>query len=248
MLLWLSYIFTMNALTYRRSGTCLLTHGTPYFVALFPVSAGFWWYFEYLNRFVENWYYIGVCEFTSSQYVMHATSAFATVLPAVMSTMELMKSFPWVTRRNSHSHDPVTISRFNAIVILLLSCLGLMEVSVWPDYLFPLIWIVPILILESLICLSGMEGPFMKIWNRQGDLLGLAMLSAIICGFFWEMWNFYSSPKWVYSIPYVHRFMIFEMPVLGYLGYLPFGVECLVVADLVKRAFAESRDLPKPSR
>ena len=38
--------------------------------------------------------------------------------------------------------------------------------------------------------------------------------------------------KWEYSIPYVHRFEIFEMPLVGYAGYLPFGLECAVVAAL----------------
>ena len=46
------------------------------------------------------------------------------------------------------------------------------------------------------------------------------------------MWILYSSAKWVYSIPYVHRFQVFEMPVLGYAGYLPFGLECVAVARL----------------
>jgi hypothetical protein len=49
------------------------------------------------------------------------------------------------------------------------------------------------------------------------------------------MWNHYSYPKWVYCIPYVRRFQIFEMPLLGYLWYLPFGLQCYVVADLVAR-------------
>ena len=31
---------------------------------------------------------------------------------------------------------------------------------------------------------------------------------------------------WVYSIPYVNVHHLFEMPLLGYLGYLPFGVYC----------------------
>jgi hypothetical protein len=48
------------------------------------------------------------------------------------------------------------------------------------------------------------------------------------------MWNFYSLAKWKYSIPLVHRFAIFEMPVLGYAGYLPFGLECAVVAALME--------------
>jgi hypothetical protein len=45
------------------------------------------------------------------------------------------------------------------------------------------------------------------------------------------MWNAYSLVHWEYSIPYVHTFKIGEMPILGYAGYLPFGLECLAVAD-----------------
>ena len=64
-------------------------------------------------------------------------------------------------------------------------------------------------------------------WSR----LCLLALSALICGFFWEMWNYYSLAKWVYDVPYVQRFHIFEMPLLGFAGYLPFGLECAVIAD-----------------
>jgi hypothetical protein len=59
----------------------------------------------------------------------------------------------------------------------------------------------------------------------------LSSLAALICGGFWEMWNAYSLVHWEYSIPYVHTFKIGEMPILGYAGYLPFGLECLAVAD-----------------
>jgi hypothetical protein len=45
------------------------------------------------------------------------------------------------------------------------------------------------------------------------------------------MWNFYSLAKWKYSIPFVERFHLFEMPILGYAGYLPFGLECAQVAE-----------------
>jgi hypothetical protein len=36
------------------------------------------------------------------------------------------------------------------------------------------------------------------------------------------------------SIPYVQVFHIFEMPLLGYAGYLPFGLKCYCVANLFK--------------
>jgi hypothetical protein len=42
----------------------------------------------------------------------------------------------------------------------------------------------------------------------------------------WEMWNFFSAAKWVYHVPFVNGFYLFEMPLLGFAGYVPFGVLC----------------------
>jgi hypothetical protein len=58
-------------------------------------------------------------------------------------------------------------------------------------------------------------------------------MAALACGVFWELWNYHSLAKWVYTVPFVQRWPIFEMPLLGYAGYLPFGLECaLAVAWL----------------
>jgi hypothetical protein len=47
------------------------------------------------------------------------------------------------------------------------------------------------------------------------------------------MWNYYSLAKWIYTVPFVGRFFIFEMPILGFAGYLPFGLECLAIGSLL---------------
>jgi len=233
--LWISYIVTINAMTLRRTGACLITRQPCYLAVLFPASAMFWWYFEYLNRFVQNWYYIGVEGYTPWQYAMHATIAFSTVLPAVISTMEFLKSFPALRRTRTAIRLPWVGSRLYTRLVLVFSCLGLIGVSLWPDYLFPLIWIAPVLMLECLLGMLGQETVLSGV--RQGDwyVLGLAMVGALICGFVWELWNYYSDPKWIYSIPFVHRFEVFEMPILGYIGYLPFGLQCWVVGEQVRR-------------
>ncbi len=49
------------------------------------------------------------------------------------------------------------------------------------------------------------------------------------------MWNMFSLARWEYTIPFVHALQVFEMPVLGYAGYLPFGLECLAVGDVMQR-------------
>jgi hypothetical protein len=82
--LWLGYILLVNAWTFRRTGHCVMLDRPRYFLWLFPLSSAFWWFFEYLNRFVQNWYYIGAQEFTPLEYFLHATLPFSTVLPAVL--------------------------------------------------------------------------------------------------------------------------------------------------------------------
>ena len=88
--LWLGYIAVINACTFARTGRCMLTHQPRRLLALFTASAGFWWFFEYLNRFVQNWYYEGIASFSPACYLLFATPAFATVLPAVLGTFELL--------------------------------------------------------------------------------------------------------------------------------------------------------------
>jgi hypothetical protein len=68
-------------------------------------------------------------------------------------------------------------------------------------------------------------------WSKIAAIL----LATLFTGFWWEMWNFWSYPKWFYTIPYVGFFKIFEMPILGYGGYLFFGLVVWSYALLVSR-------------
>ena len=49
------------------------------------------------------------------------------------------------------------------------------------------------------------------------------------------MWNFYSYPKWIYHVPFVGFWHVFEMPILGYTGYLPFALELFALYHLILR-------------
>ena len=234
--LWLGYILILNALTYRRSGSCMLLHRPVYFLLLFPASSLFWWFFEYLNRFVYNWHYIEVQHFSSLEYAAFATMAFATVLPAVLGTRDFLLTFSlWKRAYGNFLCLRAPRPKLLAAGVLLLSAAGLFWLGLYPDYLFPLLWVSPLLIILSLLALRG--EPHILSPIKQGDWSHVlaAAAAALICGFFWEMWNFYSLAKWKYSIPFVHGFQVFEMPLLGYAGYLPFGLECAVIGDLLAR-------------
>ena len=111
-------------------------------------------------------------------------------------------------------------------------------ISFLPNACYALLWLAPLLVVGGGLGLAGQRTPFSS-WFAEGDRRELVCLSlgALLCGFFWEMWNYASLPKWHYSVPYVQACLIFEMPLLGYAGYLPFGVECCLCFVLVKRAF-----------
>ena len=233
--LWIAYVVFVNALTYWRTGNCLLTRRTRYLVALFPVSSLFWWSFEYLNSFAQNWYYVGQELFTPLSYTVLSTIAYSTVLPAVMSTVGLLQSFSGLLRPRFQRPFVLGNRKTYAGVVLALAACGLVGIAAWPNYCYPLLWVSPLLILVSLQVLLSEENLVEKLEQGYWYVVTLPALAGLFCGFFWEMWNQYSYPKWGYSIPYVQGFRIFEMPVLGYLGYLPFGLECFVIAGLVAR-------------
>jgi hypothetical protein len=222
----------MNALTFRRQGRCLLLDDPFPFLLLFPASAAFWWLFEYLNRFVQNWHYTGV-QFSPLEYFLYASLSFSTVLPAFASTREWVASFPTLGR--FQRFFPLVVPRPNRVALLTLVAAGtgLLLLGIYPDYVFPLLWISPLLILVSLQALMKQPHVFSSL--GQGDWRGIlsSALAALVCGFFWEMWNYYSLARWVYHIPFVQHLHLFEMPLLGYAGYLPFGVECAVVVEMV---------------
>lgn len=231
--LWLGYILIVNACTFARTGRCLMLSRPRYFLSLFPLSAAVWWLFEYLNRFVQNWYYVGTTELSSLEYFFRATIPFSTVLPAVIGTAECLTSYSAVSVGLAR-FIPIP-SRFVTLAcgpFLLVSCLGLFCIGRWPNYLFPWVWVGPLLLVVSLQELAGR--PTILSPLARGDWRGIWVpaLAALICGVFWELWNWKSLAHWEYAIPFVHRFQLFEMPALGYVGYLPFGLECAVIVDL----------------
>jgi hypothetical protein len=238
---WIGYILTVNGLTLRRTGTCTLLQQPLSLLLLFPLSAGFWWFFEYLNRFVQSWSYSGV-HFSQGEYFLYATLSFSTVLPAVTGTRDWLLSFSWWNEMYKR-FLPVRIfsPRFLAAAVLAVSGAGLFLLGVYPNHLFALLWISPLLILVSLQALLREPHIFSPLTDGDWSFVLASALAALVCGVFWEMWNFYSLAKWTYHVPYVQRFHLFEMPLLGYAGYLPFGLECSVVADLVLRDTEKTR-------
>jgi len=69
--------------------------------------------------------------------------------------------------------------------------------------------------------------------GSSGQLV-TTVLSGLVCGILWEMWNFWSVSKWVYTVPLFENLKIFEMPVAGYLGFPVFAVGTIALVNLMQ--------------
>lgn len=229
--LWLGYVLAVDGLVLARRGSSPLTRSPGTFALLFVVSIPVWWLFELFNLRLHNWEYIGREEFSDLEYFLLCSLSFSTVLPAVLCSAELFRSTRWIERFADGPRLTPTPAR--CIAFHLLGWAMLAAMLVWPRVFFPFCWMSCVFILDPVCVLLGRRSflfdlqagdwrPWMSLW--AGGLL---------CGFFWELWNFWSYPKWIYHVPGVGFAKVFEMPLLGYLGYFPFAMELWLFAHLM---------------
>jgi hypothetical protein len=230
--LWLGYCLVVDAWTWHRSGTSLVERSPRAYAGLFLASSAIWWLFEILNARTGNWRYLGREEFSRLEYYLLASLSFSIVLPAVFGTAELVGSSKWLRRmrrlRPLAVPGPWWATPLAGALFLGL-CLG------WPRYFFPFLWFSIFLIVDPVNRRRGDPSilGFVSVGEwRPAISLGVGCL---VCGFFWEMWNAYSYPKWVYEIPFVDFIRVFEMPLLGYGGYVPFALELFALYHLMAR-------------
>jgi hypothetical protein len=230
--LWAGYVLAVNALLHRRTGGSLFTARRLWFATLFPASAAFWWLFEYLNQFVRNWHYVGIQASGDWDYFIQGTLPFSTVLPAIASTWMWLRQFP---RLEALRLPAVRARPAAAWLAVGAGALGLAAIGPWPEEFFPVLWVGPLLLLFGLQHL--LTGTSLLAPLASGDWRPFLQpaLAALACGLLWELWNYGSLAKWQYGIPHVQRLHVFEMPLLGYAGYLPFGVTCALVMDALAR-------------
>jgi hypothetical protein len=231
--LWLGFIVVVNGISVARKGSCLMTRSPGTWLLLFGVSAVFWWGFEWLNRFVRNWHYLGAEDYSAVGYAAHATLCFSTVLPAVAAVAEaLHTSAGWMRRLARGPAWPWLMLPFAGWSLLAGGAVALLATGASPSVFYPALWVAPLALYLGVTVRAGRPGFWAEVARGDWRQAGTWMAAAVVCGGFWEMWNFFSLPKWIYTVPGVERWYVFEMPLLGYAGYLPFGLECLAVIEM----------------
>ena len=229
--LWVGYCFFVDGLNFKIKGNSLFARNRMAFAGLFILSIPGWWLFEFFNIFLQNWHYILIRPFAPFEYFIRSSIHFSIVTPAVLATAELWSSAKWILALENKKK--LTVNNSLVSYLILLGVIFLTLVVGFPQYAFPLVWVSLVLIFDPINWLRQQPSVLQALEKGNWKPLASLPLGALTCGFFWEMWNYYSLPKWEYSIPFVDVLHIFEMPLPGYLGYLPFGIEVFALYILL---------------
>lgn len=218
--LWVGFILSVNGLSELVHGDSLVRRMGWSFLLLFVLSIPLWWFFEYLNVFVQNWYYVFPSYWSPMEQIILKTISFSTVIPAVCSVSYFFHRF-WKNESESYT---ARVSALKLILILAVGVFSFFLLFAYPKIFFPLLWIAPLLVLDPIGARFRFPSVVGEIAGGRWAVIVSFALGTLVTGLFWEMWNFYAFPKWFYTIPYFDFWRIFEMPILGYGGYIPFGL------------------------
>ena len=229
-LCWTGYIFLVDSTLYQKKGYSLIQNEAGRFLLTLPLSTGLWLIFEGYNLLLKNWEYLNIPANPLIAYPGYFWS-FATILPALLETNALLEAWGLEkTFRVKPSLLPKKALLFSFLLGLVFLIVPLVSRSV---YDFPPVWLGFIFLLEPFNYQFGGESLLKKLERGEGERLFTLLLSGGVMGLLWEFWNFWAEAKWIYHIPDPTGLKIFEMPLLGFLGFLPFAVEFYVMYQFV---------------
>jgi hypothetical protein len=241
-LAWWSYIVGADALNQRFSGRSLIRHDPRRFAWLALGSVGWWTLFEAINLRLGNWYYVMDPPSLPVRWTAGVV-AFATVLPGIVVTAELAAHLVG-TRPVRVAPLRWSVGKERAVLAVGGACFLLP--LLWPDLFFPLTWGSFVFLIEPWNRRHARES-FLRDLERGEAGPFLRVLGAgLICGLLWETWNHWARMKWIYTVPGFERLKLFEMPLLGFLGFPPFAVESVVATRCVETLWSRLPPARRP--
>jgi hypothetical protein len=240
---WWAYILIIDAWIYLRKGTSLLTDRRESWVIQCILSITFWCLFEAYNRVMPGWRYLNLVPDLSVRLVGYAV-AFATIMPGLFLTCEFLQSHElfertWIPR--------IHWSRGALIASVVIGAVFAFAPPFMPQhlrgYLWAFVWMGWFFLLEPFNYWRGMPSIY-RDW-QHGDLSRTFQLFAAgaICGLLWEFWNMWAFTKWIYIFPFGSNLKYMEMPLVGFLGFLPFALEYFVMFHFIASFFTRDDKL-----
>ncbi len=230
-IVWTGYILFVDGLVWRRRGDSWIQNAPAEFLFLVVFSIPLWLVFEFFNAFIQNWHYVGLPDNVWLRVAGYGWS-FATIWPAIFETGELVSSL----RERRAAPGRFAVREYPARLawvqrgLVLAGAAMLAWPLVWPSpYLAAPVWLGFIFLLDPVNARFGGEALLCDFGYGRFQRAVNLVCAGLICGLLWEFWNYWAGAKWVYSVPILAEWKVFEMPLPGYLGFPAFALECFTM-------------------
>ena len=237
---WWGYVLILDAVIYRIRGKSIIRNNFRLFIYQCVFSVLFWGVFELNNLHMMNWKYVNLPD-SRIEMIVGMVLSFATILPGIFYTAEILDISGLFKKIKL---PPLRISPVFSYTFIILGMVCLVLPMMLPTriatYLFILIWLGWIFFLDPINLYSGADSILADLTQGVGSRIAALFASGIVCGLLWEFWNFWAGSKWVYTAPFTPGIKVFEMPLVGFLGFLPFAIEYFVVYHTVRMIIGRS--------
>jgi hypothetical protein len=233
----------VDAAIYLAQGHSFLSHRRGELGAMMFWSVPFWYVFELYNLRLENWYYVFCLHTTWISFVLSLV-AFATVLPACFFHAEALKAFGlWGDFRCRPFKPQPWVPRLMVFV----GALSVVLPLIVPRLTFWMVWGATFWIPEVINYRTGAPSLLRELESgRPGRLLRL-LAGGLWAGSAWEMLNYWARCKWIYTVPGFEDWKLFEMPLLGFLGFPALALEAFSAYSLLCHFLRGGRHWDAPS-
>jgi hypothetical protein len=222
---WTGYILAIDAAVFRVRGRSLLRTEPQALVWMAVLSIFLWLVFEAYNLELRNWTYVGLPRNELMRYFGYGWS-FATIWPGILETAEFLLATLFREREPAPSPPQPTVITTGWVVLgLAMLVLPLLAPFYLQTYLFGLVWLGFILTIDPLNYRARRPSLLGDLAQGYRARLWALLLAGCVCGIVWEFWNYWATGKWLYIFPILEQYRVFEMPVLGYLGFPAFALE-----------------------
>lgn len=231
---WYGYLLMVDGLVYRIRRQSLLMTRSREFLAMLPLGLGFWLIFELYNFQIKNWHYVNYPRETFAKIIGFGIS-WATVVLIIFETTHLMEALG-LFQQVRLAPRVISGSILNTSMAIGAGCLIYPAVSASP-YLFGLVWVGFVFLLDPISYRLGGTSLLRDLEKGTAQRALCLMVAGLASGFLWEFWNYWAGAKWVYTVPITANIRIFEMPIAGYLGFIPFALEIYVMYHLARALY-----------
>jgi len=238
---WTAYILLADAMVWSIRGHSRISDEPREFAILAALSLPLWLIFEGYNLRLANWIYVGLPAGWLARDFGYAWS-FMTIIPAVLLTADLVESFEWFageSRKRRFPHGVLVGMTAAGALCLTVPLLLPRDAGA---YLFALVWVGFILLLEPANYRLHLPSLLSDLEQGRRSRLYSLLVSGWVCGWLWEFWNYWAAARWQYIFPIFQRWKIFAMPAPGYLGFLPFALECSAMVVFSRWVLSKLRE------